>query len=124
MKAVRQKGTTPELAVARVLRKAGLHFRPNSRTLPGSPDLSNQRRRLAIFVHGCYWHHHTGCRYATVPKRNRSFWLEKMAANKRRDRRKVRELQKLGFRVLTVWECETRRPGFEGWLLNRVEGEQ
>lgn len=122
MKAVRRSGTGPETAVADALRGAGVRFRRNTRALPGSPDLSNARRRVAIFVHGCYWHHHSGCRYATVPKRNRRFWLAKMAANKLRDRKKASELRRLGFRVITVWECETRRPGFAGRFVQRLEG--
>lgn len=102
------------------MRRAGIRFRTNCADLPGSPDLSNRRRRIAVFVHGCYWHHHTGCKYATVPKRNRAFWLAKLEANKRRDRRKARELRKLGFKVVTVWECETRRPGFADRLAARL----
>ena len=106
MAAVRQHGTAPELAVRALLSEFGLHYRLNVRSLPGSPDIVNQRRRIAVFVHGCFWHHHAGCRRATLPKANRRFWLAKFAANKERDHRSVLALRRLGFTVIIVWECE------------------
>jgi DNA mismatch endonuclease (patch repair protein) len=102
---VRQARTAPEEAVARLLRAAGLHYRRNLRGLPGSPDFVNFARGFAIFVNGCFWHAHRGCRRATVPKNNRAFWVEKFAANRRRDAAAIRALRRLGFRVLVVWEC-------------------
>jgi DNA mismatch endonuclease (patch repair protein) len=103
---IRQQRTRPEILVRRALHRMGLRFRVHNRDLPGSPDLANRRRRFAIFVHGCFWHHHEGCRRATVPKRNRAFWLAKFAANRTRDRRAEQALEAAGFRVLTIWECE------------------
>ena len=103
---VRQRRTAPEEAVAAALRALGLAYRRNVKSLPGSPDFANVRRRFAIFVNGCFWHRHTGCRRATVPKNNRDFWLDKFAANRRRDAAAVRALRAMGFRVLIVWECE------------------
>lgn len=103
---IRQHGTFPELAVRRIAAAAGLHYRTRNRDLPGSPDLANRSKRWAVFVHGCYWHSHEGCSRATVPKRNRAFWKAKFVANRARDRRAVCQLRSLGFRVLTVWECE------------------
>lgn len=104
---IRQKNTSPELAVRRVLHELGLRFRVTNRDLPGSPDIANRRNRWAVFVHGCFWHRHAGCSRATTPKRNRSFWLAKFEANQRRDRRVARQLRALGYRVVTVWECQT-----------------
>jgi len=104
---IRQRGTAPELVVGAVLRELGLRYRTRNRDLPGSPDFANRTGRWAVFVHGCFWHHHAGCVRATVPKRNRSFWLEKFAANRRRDARAVRMLRARGFRVVVVWECRT-----------------
>jgi G:T-mismatch repair DNA endonuclease (very short patch repair protein) len=75
--------------------------------LPGSQDIANKRRRWAIFVHGCFWHHHARRKLATVPKTNRAFWIEKLNANRRRDERKARTLRRKGFHVLTVWQCQT-----------------
>jgi DNA mismatch endonuclease (patch repair protein) len=103
---VRRARTTSEEAVARLLRAAGLAYRRNVRTLPGSPDFANRTKGWAIFVNGCFWHHHTACRRATVPKNNRPFWSAKFVANRRRDAEKIRRLRALGFRVLVIWECE------------------
>ena len=103
---VRQTKTAPEEVVARLLRDLGLAYRRNVRALPGSPDFANRSRGWAIFVNGCFWHHHTGCRRATVPKNNRAFWTAKFAANRRRDAAAIRALRALGLRVLVVWECE------------------
>lgn len=110
MALVRQKGTAAEREVAALLRSLGVGYRLNVRTLPGSPDLANRSRRWAVFVHGCFWHGHKGCRRATVPKSNRAFWLEKFAANRRRDARAVRALRRMGFRVCIVWECRMAQP--------------
>lgn len=106
MKRVRQKGTDVENRVAGLLRDIGVSYRRNVRTLPGSPDFANKKRHWAIFVNGCFWHHHTGCRRATTPKRNAEFWLEKFRSNRRRDAHKVRALRELGFQVAIIWECE------------------
>lgn len=103
---VRQKRTAPEEAVARVLRDLGIAYRRNVKTLPGSPDFANARRRFAIFVDGCFWHHHTGCRRATIPNNNRAFWEAKFAANRARDASAIRALRRRGFRVIVIWECE------------------
>lgn len=104
----RRKSTDPERRVRSCLYAMGVRYRLHVRGLPGSPDIANQRRRWAIFVHGCYWHHHAGCARATIPQRNRPFWEAKFAANRKRDARKVGELEALGYRVLVIWECETR----------------
>ena len=106
MKRQRLRGTGAELAVRRSARAAGLAFRVDNRDLPGSPDLANRRRRWAVFVHGCFWHAHEGCKRATMPKANQEFWATKFAANRERDDRKHRELTADGFNVLVVWECE------------------
>ncbi len=104
---VRQKGTDAELRVRKAARELGLHYRLNNRDLPGSPDLANRRRRWAVFVHGCFWHRHDGCRRATTPKRNRDFWVAKFEANVARDERTQRALKSAGWRVVVIWECET-----------------
>jgi DNA mismatch endonuclease (patch repair protein) len=103
---VRQKGTGAELNVRAALRKAGFRYRSNVSGLAGRPDLVNRELRIAIFVHGCFWHRHARCRRATTPKTNVAFWQEKFLANVSRDRRKARALRQQGYRVLTVWECE------------------
>lgn len=105
---IRQRDTEPEQAVRAILRTEGLRYRICNRDLPGSPDVANRTRRWAIFVHGCYWHHHRGCGRATVPKRNSAFWQEKFATNRRRDARVLRQLRSMGYRTLVIWECEVK----------------
>lgn len=105
----RQKGTKIEESVGEVLRLQGLRYRKNVRSLPGSPDFANKSRRWAIFVNGCFWHHHTDCRKATIPKTNPDFWTAKFEANRRRDARAVCELRKQGYAVVIIWECEKDR---------------
>ena len=107
MRAVRQAGTKPEIAVRAVLESLDLKFDANVPDMPGRPDLWLSARRVAIFVHGCFWHRHEGCPKATTPKRNREYWLNKFRQNVERDARKVRELHALGHLTITVWQCET-----------------
>lgn len=113
MGGIRQRDTEPELIVRRALTAHGLRFRTKNRDLPGSPDVANRSGAWAVFVHGCYWHRHPGCRRATTPKRNTDFWVAKFEANVARDRRSKQALEALGYTVLVVWECEaegTRLP--------------
>ena len=110
MARVRQRGTSAELSVAKALRALGAAYRLNVRSLPGSPDFANKRGRWAVFVQGCYWHHHTACGRATVPRTNEGFWREKFVANRSRDARAVRALRKARFRIALIWECEVADP--------------
>ena len=120
MQRVRRSGTPAERAVASACRALGLRYRLNVKSLPGSPDLANKKKRWAIFVHGCFWHRHPRCPKATTPKRNAEFWREKFRANRKRDVAKLESLHSIGFRVAIVWECETRdleklRRRFQKW---------
>lgn len=108
MALVRQKGTRPELVVRSALNALGHRFRLANRDLPGSPDVANRIRRWAVFVHGCFWHRH-GCRATTTPGRNREFWEAKFARNVARDERAAEQLRALGYTVVVIWECETKR---------------
>jgi DNA mismatch endonuclease Vsr len=107
MAGIRQANTAPEAKVGACLRLFDLHYRKNVKALPGSPDFANQKRRWAIFVHGCFWHHHSNCRKATVPKTNTAFWSGKFRANRKRDAAAIAKLRKQGYKVLLVWECQT-----------------
>lgn len=109
MKRIRQRSTKPEMMLRRWLWRRGVRYRCCVGTLPGSPDLANGVHRWAIFVHGCFWHGHAGCAKATIPKRNTEFWVSKIAENKRRDALKVKALRRLGFDVVTIWQCEIER---------------
>ena len=103
-----QRDTSIERHVRRELFAMGLRFRTSNGDLPGSPDVANRRHRWAIFVHGCYWHHHDGCKRATIPTRNRNFWIEKFKGNRDRDQRAVAQLQELGYSCIVIWECEIK----------------
>jgi DNA mismatch endonuclease, patch repair protein len=108
MSRIRQRHTGPELQVRRGLHALGLRFRLHPQDLPGRPDIVLPKYRTVIFVHGCFWHGHH-CRAGGRPTSNKSFWVSKIDANRKRDLRKSRALRKLGWRVLTVWECQLKR---------------
>lgn len=106
MRKVRGKDTKPELRLRKALHAAGIRFRLHEKRLPGRPDIVLPGRRLAIFVHGCFWHRHEGCRRTTTPKSNTAYWTKKFVENVERDKRKARQLRQAGWDVRIVWECE------------------
>lgn len=108
MSRIRGTNTAPELAVRRIAHRLGLRFRLHRRDLPGRPDLVLSKYHLAVFVHGCFWHRHEGCRYAYKPKSHIRFWDRKFSQNVKRDGRIEDELRALGWSILVIWECETR----------------
>jgi DNA mismatch endonuclease (patch repair protein) len=108
MSRIRGRNTSPELKVRSLLHRLGYRFRVNRPDLPGTPDIVLPRYRTVVFVHGCFWHRHPGCRFAYTPKSRIAFWKKKFRENVSRDRRKRRALEKLGWNVLTIWECQTR----------------
>src|SRR4028118_864288 len=108
MAGIKGANTKPERLVRSLLHRHGLRFRLHGKGLPGRPDLVLPKYKAAVFVHGCFWHRHPGCKYAYNPKSNSAFWQKKFSENVRRDGRKEEELRKAGWRVFTVWECETR----------------
>lgn len=112
MAGIRQRGTRIETAVAARLRQLGMNYRKNVKSLPGSPDFANRKRRWAIFVNGCFWHHHRGCTRATIPRTNAEFWKEKFKRNRSRDAQKAIALRRMGFRIVILWECQLTRPGY------------
>lgn len=108
MSRVRGKDTTPERVVRSALHKAGYRFRLYRPDLPGKPDIVLPGHRTVIFVNGCFWHQHTGCRKATIPENNREFWRRKLTRTIERDRKNLRKLRRLGWRVITLWECHIK----------------
>lgn len=114
MSRIRDRDTEPERLVRSALHRAGYRFRLHCRDLPGRPDIVLPRYRTVVFVHGCFWHRHCGCRLAYAPKSRTAFWQAKFRSNVERDRRNARELRLLGWKVVTVWECEADRPA--AWL--------
>lgn len=108
MSNVPQRNTSPERIVRSYLHHHGLRFRLHRRDLPGSPDIVLPKHNTVIFVHGCFWHQHRGCRKSRKPTSNTDYWDQKLAENVWRDKRKIRELKKLGWQVIVIWECETQ----------------
>lgn len=106
MSRVRGQGTRPEMAVRRLVHGLGYRYRLHAKRLPGRPDLVFARHRKVIFVHGCFWHRHPGCRLSRTPKSRVEFWRAKLDGNRERDLLKQRELRTLGWESLVVWECE------------------
>jgi DNA mismatch endonuclease, patch repair protein len=109
MAGIKGKNTRPEVLLRRGLHGHGFRFRLHVAGLPGRPDLCLRKYNAAIFVHGCFWHRHESCRYATLPKSREEFWLSKFAANVARDARNQQRLIEQGWRVAVVWECSLRR---------------
>ena len=108
MSRIRGRDTKPEMIVRRIAHGLGFRFRLHRSDLPGSPDLVLPRHRAVIMVHGCFWHRHPGCKYASTQKTRVGFWERKFAGNVVRDRRNETELHELGWRVMVIWECETK----------------
>ena len=107
MRAIRSKGTKPEMVVRRLVHALGYRYRLHRKDLPGKPDLAFIARRKAIFVHGCFWHQHSGCREGRPPSSNTSYWQPKLARNVERDEDNAVKLHGSGWQTMTVWECET-----------------
>jgi DNA mismatch endonuclease, patch repair protein len=114
------RNTAPEMVVRRIAHRLGYRFRLHRKDLPGRPDLVLPRHRLAVFVHGCFWHRHEACANCSMPKTRPAFWCAKFAATVARDRRHIEALHALGWRTLIVWECETEMQGLVEKILRRV----
>jgi DNA mismatch endonuclease (patch repair protein) len=110
MARVRSTNSRPELFVRKLVFTLGHRYRLHAKDLPGHPDLVFRRLRKVIFVHGCFWHRHTNCALARLPKSRLDFWVPKLEGNKKRDRRNDRALSKQRWKVLTVWECQLEKP--------------
>lgn len=108
MACIRSTDTKPEMLVRRFLFACGLRFRVHVKSLPGTPDIVLRKYRTAIFVNGCFWHGHEGCKYAHLPHTNVAFWTQKITRNRERDARCTAELQALGWHVATLWECRLK----------------
>ncbi|CAI1539088.1 Very short patch repair protein [Serratia fonticola] len=118
MSGIKGKNTQPELIIRRFLYAQGFRYRLHVTSLPGKPDLVLARYKLCIFVHGCFWHRHDGCRYATTPKTRPEFWMKKFAVNRQRDIQVKMQLHAAGWRVFEIWECGFRDQNDESisWL--------
>jgi len=125
MSKIRSKNTKPELALRKALFARGFRYRVNDTKLTGKPDIVLPKYKTVIFLHGCFWHRHEGCKYAYTPKTNTKFWIEKITSNSERDKINLQKLTDLGWNVITVWECEIRHTYKHDLtpLVDRVETE-
>ncbi|MEQ4283259.1 MULTISPECIES: very short patch repair endonuclease [Pseudomonas] len=110
MSGIRGKNTRPELLVRKFLHAHGFRFRLHRKDLPGNPDIVLPKLKTCIFVHGCFWHRHPGCRYATMPKTRPEFWAEKFSKNVARDAKSILALRQLGWSTIIIWECQLKAP--------------
>ena len=108
MSAIRSKNTKPEIKVRKILHSMGYRFRLHSKDLPGSPDIVLPKYKTVIFVHGCFWHRHENCKYASTPKTRKEFWNKKFTENKKRDSEIQEKIKILDWRSVVIWECETK----------------
>ena len=108
MSAIKSKNTKPEIKVRKILHSMGYRFRLHSKDLPGSPDIVLPKYKTVIFVHGCFWHRHENCKYASTPKTRKEFWNKKFAENKKRDSEIQEKIKILDWRSVVIWECETK----------------
>jgi len=108
MRCVRGKNTNPEMRVRSALHRSGYRFRLHRSDLPGKPDIVLPLYNTVIFVNGCFWHQHPGCRKATIPQNNKLFWKKKLSRTVERDKQNRKDLQRLGWNIITIWECEMR----------------
>ena len=107
MSAIKGKNTKPEILVRKSLHSLGHRFRLHKKDLPGKPDIILPKYKVAIFVHGCFWHQHKGCKSATIPTSNVEYWSEKLKKNVERDRKNISSLRRQGYKIKVIWECET-----------------
>ena len=109
MSCIKGKNTKPEEIVRKALFSRGFRYRKNDKKLPGTPDIVLPKYKTVIFVNGCFWHGHNGCKYYVVPKTNTEFWLNKINKNIERDELKIKQLEQLGWKSIVVWECELKK---------------
>lgn len=121
MSRIRGKNTKPEEIVRKYLFSRGFRYRKNDRRYPGKPDIVLPKYKTVIFVNGCFWHRHEGCRYASVPKSRQDFWLPKLQGNVERDQRNIEALKKAGWSVIVIWECEIKSKKGRSDALSRLE---
>ncbi len=123
MSRIRNKNTIPELLLRSFLHRMGFRFRLHRKDLPGKPDIVLPKYKTVIFVHGCFWHRHSGCKRATTPSTNTEYWEEKFRKNVERDEKNRVELEALGWQVMVVWECEIKNAETREKTLNRIFSE-
>ncbi|MEI6815362.1 MAG: DNA mismatch endonuclease Vsr [Bacteroidota bacterium] len=121
MSRIRSKDTKPELQVRKYLFSQGFRYRLHEKKLPGTPDITLPKYHTVIFVHGCFWHGHKNCKYASIPKTRTEFWMNKIARNKMNDRTNIKLLKSLGWQVLVIHECQLKKDKINRSLKKLVE---
>lgn len=116
MSRIRSKDTGPEVMVRKHLFANGFRYRIHDKNLPGKPDITLKKYNSVVFIHGCFWHGHEHCRYFVVPKTRTQWWLDKINRNREKDRESIAELKKLGWNIITIWECELKKDERENTL--------
>jgi len=122
MSRIRSKNTKPEMIVRKMLHKHGIRYRLHACDLPGKPDLSNKEKKFAIFVNGCFWHQHKGCKRASIPKSNTEYWIPKLKKNINRLKENLEELDNMGFTTAVIWECEVNKTLTYNKLVEKIRG--
>lgn len=123
MSRIKGRKTKPEEIIAKYLFSQGFRYRRNVKKLPGTPDIVLKKYKTVIFVNGCFWHMHEGCKYFVWPKDNSEFWKNKLLANKERDEKEKKEIEELGWKVIVVWECQLKKAERErtlNWLVEKI----
>lgn len=120
MSAIKGKNTKPEIAVRQALHAMGFRFRLHKKDLPGKPDIVLPKYKTVIFVNGCFWHRHKNCKYATTPATNQAFWQAKFRENVERDKQNYELLEKSGWNVIIIWDCELKNPDFVNKVAKRI----
>ena len=123
MSRIKGRKTKPEEIIAKYLFSQGFRYRRNVKKLPGTPDIVLKKYKTVIFVNGCFWHMHEGCKYFVLPKDNSEFWKNKLLTNKERDEKEKKEMEKLGWKVIVVWECQLKKAERErtlNWLVEKI----
>ena len=123
MSRIKGSKTKPEEIIAKYLFSQGFRYRRNVKKLPGTPDIVLKKYKTVIFVNGCFWHMHEGCKYFVWPKDNSEFWKNKLLANKERDEKEKKEIEELGWKVIVVWECQLKKAERErtlNWLVEKI----
>lgn len=126
MSRIKGKDTKPELIIRSFLHARGVRYRLFRKDLPGKPDLILKKYQTVVFVHGCFWHAHEGCKYFSIPKTNTDWWLSKLSKNKQRDEIAINELKNAEWKVIVIWECELREPlrtKTLDWLLDEIRSQ-
>jgi DNA mismatch endonuclease, patch repair protein len=109
MRRIHSVNTKPELIVRKIVSRLGIRYRLHPKNVPGSPDIVNRKHKIAIFVHGCFWHQHLYCKYSHFPKSRRFYWVPKLNKNIQRDKKNIYQLRKDGWSVLVIWECQLKK---------------